>query len=172
MTLFRKFAMRLLHEAAEHSSGECREWADAMLRELDFVESDWQALLWALGSTQAIFRHSGTKLWFRRHSKEARMNDLGKKAVGLVEGIAMAFGLVLLALGLLWIGFRYFPSLGLEQSEWTHLVLVIIIPEIVFVVAAVALWRKRKPMAVGILLWGAVLATHVVLHLASHGMGH
>jgi hypothetical protein len=33
-----------------------------MLRELDFIENDWEALVLALGSTAAIFRHSGREL--------------------------------------------------------------------------------------------------------------
>ena len=48
------------------SSDESREWASAMLRELDFVDSDWEALLWALGSTSCdfhAFRAAGLWVW-------------------------------------------------------------------------------------------------------------
>jgi hypothetical protein len=31
------------------------EWAQALLWEKDFIESDWAALSWALGSTRILF---------------------------------------------------------------------------------------------------------------------
>ncbi len=97
------------------------------------------------------------------------MNDLGRKAVGLVEGIGIAFALVLLGLGLLWAGFLMFPSSGIDRAEWTHVLVVVVIPEILFVLLAIQQWQKRRPMAVGILLFGMVFATHVIVHFASHG---
>ncbi len=97
------------------------------------------------------------------------MNDFGRKAVGLVEGIGIAFGLVLLGLGLLWAGFLMFPSSGIDRAEWTHVLVVVVIPEILFVLLAVRQWQKRRPMAVGLLLFGMVLATHVIVHFASRG---
>ena len=96
------------------------------------------------------------------------MNEMGKKAVGMAEGVGMAVGLLLLALGVMWMGFRYFPSWGLEQAEWKHVLLMIVIPETIFVAAIIGLWRRRRPMAVGILLSAAVLATHVIVHMATH----
>jgi hypothetical protein len=33
-----------------------------MLSELDFIESDWAALFWALGSARAIFKYSIPRL--------------------------------------------------------------------------------------------------------------
>jgi hypothetical protein len=48
---------------------------------------------------------------------------------------------------------------------------VIVLPEIIFVVAIVALWRKRRPMAVGILLLAVTLGTHFIVHVANHYHG-
>jgi hypothetical protein len=166
MTAARRFATRLLLAVARHVCAESREWAEAMLRELDFIESDWEALLWALGSARAMCRHVGRERQSRH--EEARVNEIGKKAVGMAEGVGMAVALLLLALGVMWMGFRYFPSWGLEQAEWKHVLLMIVIPETIFVAAIIGLWRRRRPMAVGILLSAAVLATHVIVHLATH----
>jgi hypothetical protein len=46
----------------------------AMLRELDFIEGEWAALFWALGSAAAILRHaaSGWRAWLKRKSKRRR----------------------------------------------------------------------------------------------------
>jgi hypothetical protein len=60
-----------------------------------------------------------------------------------------------------------FPGLGLDHLEWTHWLTVIVIPEVVFIIAAVALWRKKGPLAVGILLSAVMLAMHFVIHLTT-----
>lgn len=94
------------------------------------------------------------------------MNNLGKKTVGVLSGVGIAAALVVTAFGLLLMTARTFPQLGLERAEWTHILTIVVIPETIFVIAAVMLWRKRLPMAAGILLTGLVLAVHVVVHFA------
>src|ERR1700674_2178308 len=124
MSPIRRLASRLLGAVVRHSSSHSQDWANAMLRELDFIESDWAALFWALGSTTAIFRHSGRGLRARfgksLGQEEERMNHIGKKTAGVVAGIVIAATLVLCAFGLLVLSFRFFPALGLERVEWTH----------------------------------------------------
>ncbi len=171
MSAARKLASGLLRAVARRSPSGSREWADAMLRELDFIESDWEALFWALGSATAIFRHSGRrwKAWFGKKSsqKEGQMNDIGKKTVGMLAGVGIAALLVLSAIGAVLLSFRFFPGLEVEHLKWTHWLTVIVV-ETIFVISAVKLWRKRAPMAVGILLSAVVLAAHVVIHVATH----
>jgi hypothetical protein len=176
MGVGRNLATKLLRAVLRHAPADSREWAEAMLRELDYIEGDWAALFWAMGSASAIFRHSGCglKSWFRKlmrsgkDREEIRMNNLGKKTVGLLFGVGIAAALVVTAFGLLLMTARTFPQLGLERAEWTHILTIVVIPETIFVIAAVMLWRKRLPMAAGILLTGLVLAVHVVVHFAGH----
>jgi hypothetical protein len=171
----RSLATKLLRAALRHCPEESREWAGAMLRELDFIEGEWEALFWALGGTTAIFQHSGLGwrgvlrrlLGKQSEDEEKSMNNIGKKTVGVLSGAGVALALVLIAFGLL-VGTHFlFPSLGLDRAEWTHILTIVVIPEIVFVIAAVMLWRTRRPMAAGILLIGVVLAVHVTMHFAS-----
>jgi len=63
----RRLASWWLGVVAKHTPDESRRWAEAMLRELDFIESDWAALWWATGSTGAIVRGCGREFgaWFR-----------------------------------------------------------------------------------------------------------
>jgi hypothetical protein len=168
MSSARKFASGLLRAVARRAPSGSREWAAAMLRELDFIENDWAALLWALGSAAAIFGHPG-KAWFGRKSseEERQMNEIGKKTVGLLAGVGVAALLILCAIGAVLLSIRFFPGVGPGRIMWTHW-LAIISVETIFVIAAVKLWRKRAPMAVGILLSGIVLAAHVVIHMATH----
>jgi hypothetical protein len=45
---------------------------------------------------------------------------------------------------------------------------VLAIPEAVFVIATVMLWRKKGPVAAGILATGLVMALHVAVHFTLH----
>jgi hypothetical protein len=53
----RRLASAILAGAFRHASQETQEWGNAMVREMDFIESDWAALFWAIGSATAILRH-------------------------------------------------------------------------------------------------------------------
>jgi hypothetical protein len=75
--------------------------------------------------------------------------------------LAGAFGVVRVLLALL-------PASDLKQVQWAELLAVIGVPETLFIVAAVALWRKRRSMAVGIVMSAVTLVAHVVVHLTTH----
>ena len=94
------------------------------------------------------------------------MNDMGKKTVGLLSGMGLAVALVLVAFGLMFGTAVLFPSLGLDHAEWVHVLTIVIIPETVFVTAAILLWRKRTPIAAGILFTAIAIGIHVTVHLA------
>ena len=44
------------------------------------------------------------------------------------------------------------------------------VPEIIFAVIAIKLWRKRRPIAIGVLATAVLLAAHVVTHVATDGI--
>jgi cytochrome bd-type quinol oxidase subunit 2 len=172
MSATRRLASRLLRAVARHSSSDSQDWANAMLRELDFIESDWAALFWALGSTAAIFRHSvprAFRAWLeKRHGQTQglRKESIGKKAAGVTAGIVIVLAVTSFAFALVRQLFYAFPAWDLGSMPWW--VAMIVIPEITFVVTAVAIWRKRRSMATGILLSAIVLAVHFVVHAATH----
>lgn len=166
----RKLATSLLTAVVRFAPETSREWATGMLRELEFVEGDWAALFWALGSTAAVFQHvaSGWRGWFkaRSNNKEARMNNFGKKALGVGTGIVSAAMLALCAFAVLRLVGFLFPAMDLAHAQWTHWLTVIVIPETIFIVATVLLWRKKGPVAAGILVFAIVGALHVAIHVA------
>jgi hypothetical protein len=53
----RGLASTILTAAVRRASPPMREWGSAMLREMDFVESDWAALRWALGVVAVLLKH-------------------------------------------------------------------------------------------------------------------
>jgi hypothetical protein len=165
----RKLAGALLRAVLRLAPEESRDWALAMLRELDFVDGDWAALFWAIGSTTAILRHAATgwRNWLRgKSSQEAGMNSTGKKALGVGFGMLSALALAGCALAVMRIIRIMFP--GLEHSPWVYWLAVMAVPEAIFVIATVMLWRKRGPVAAGILTVGLVMALHVAVHFTLH----
>jgi hypothetical protein len=171
MSGIRNLASCWLRYVMRHAPAKSAEWAAAMLGELESIESDWGALLWALGSTAAVFKctvHEWME-WLGRKSagKENPMpNRNENRTIGILAGAGIAGMLVVFAFGVVDLLFHVFPKWDLGPIPWW--VAVIVIPEIIFVVSVVALWRRRRPMALGILLTAIILATHFAVHLATH----
>jgi hypothetical protein len=173
MSAIRRLASRLLRALVRHASSDSQDWASAMLRELDFIECDWAALFWALGGTKAIFKHSlprGLRARFGKHSNQEEwvtLKHIRKNAAGTVSGVVIAVGVLVCAFGLVRLSFLFFPGSNLERVEWAELLAVIVIPEMIFILGAVALWRKRRSMAVGFAVSALTLVTHVVVHVTT-----
>lgn len=172
MSTPRRIATGLLRAALHFSSTESREWASAMLRELDFIESDWDALLWALGSTTAIFRHSGRELLASLGSKlgikEEKVNDNQKRVLGVMTGVGTGFLLAVGGFVLLLVVLHLISDPA--RMPFAAQLTIVGVPEIIFAVIAIKLWRKRRPIAIGVLATAILLAAHVVTHVATHGI--
>lgn len=170
----RKLAQSLLRLALRLSPDSSREWAGAMLRELDFIDGEWAALWWAVGSVTAVLRHAGRnwQQWLLQFktNEEGRVNSTGKKAIGVVSGAVSALALAGCAFALLRIVDWMFPGLSIARTEWTHWLTMIVIPEIIFIGAGILLWRKRGPIAAGILLVACAIGVHVLAHTVHHAM--
>ncbi len=167
MFAMRRLAARLLRRIPRGSSGVGREWAAGMLRELDFIESDWEALFWALGCRMAILRISARRSWFRfAHARplEHLMRGILRKCAAALSGVAIAGILVVSVFALLEVPFRLFPSFA-ERTPWLPWLTVGAIPATIFNVAVVAFWRKRRPTAIGILLTASALGTHIAMRV-------
>jgi hypothetical protein len=99
MTNLRRFALKILNVTVRLASPGARDWANAMSRELDFIENDWTALRWAVGSTKIVFKRRDVPLadpsdivWAGQSlMKKIRRRTLGGYAVTLSE--AAIFGL-------------------------------------------------------------------------------
>lgn len=174
MSAIRRLASRLLGAAVQHSSSDSQEWVRAMLSELDYIESEWASLFWAMGSARAIFKYSIPRqlhTWLGTRSNEEErpmLKHMRRTAAGTLAGIGIAVGVLVAAFGLVRRLLVIFPASTLKGVESVQMLAVIVVPETIFVVAAVALWRKRRPMAVGLVLSAVTLVAHVVVHLTTH----
>lgn len=172
----RRIAVKLLTAVTRNSRRGSQCWGHAMLREIDFIESDWVSLWWALGGVTAILRHSFVNTissWVTRQLDRRgkwTLKSMGKKAAGLAWGIVISVGVLAFSvLGLTRLPRALFPARNLSQLPWLGWLPVLVIPETVFAFAAIALWSKRRNVARGILLSGVALAVHVIVHVTTHG---
>ncbi|QNI30737.1 hypothetical protein H7849_16620 [Alloacidobacterium dinghuense] len=172
MSRVRGFAKWLLEFVLRSAPRHCEQWARAMLHELDFIEGDWAALFWALGSVAAIFRHCGRELvrmGFRRR-EEADMKETAKNVGWVFAGVVLSAVLVVCAAMLFHLAEYFYPPMN-QSIPWPTWLVVFFLPETLFVIGTVRLWHKRKPMAVGVLLAALIFATHFAMHIVSHFRG-
>ena len=62
MTRLRRLAMKVSCGVVRLAPPEAREWARATAREIEFIESDWAALGWALGGLRILWQPSEHRL--------------------------------------------------------------------------------------------------------------
>ena len=176
MSVARRLAYRLLNSVARHASPDSQDWATAMLRELHFVESDWGALLWALGSVTALVRHSVPRQLRARLEKRfgtaqgGMLKNIRKMTAGMLWGVIIASVVLTISLlGLLSAVQVLFPEWHAGHPRFVEWLAFVVIPEAVFMAAAVALWRRKRSMAAGILLAAVMLMTHAIVHAVTRG---
>jgi putative effector of murein hydrolase LrgA (UPF0299 family) len=172
MPAIRRLATRVIEVVVRHSPPDAQSWGSAMLREMDFVEDDWSAALWALGSTTTLCRYSLVqKLDALIHPMDGAWSlyRVAKKIPAMLAGMIAAAAVLVICLLLL---------SSLLRASWLNpalarlfdRLLFVVIPEALYLAGAIALWRQRKAaMAIGIVAAGAILMAHAVVHFVTHG---
>jgi hypothetical protein len=79
MTIIRGAALKISDAVVRWSSPGCKEWAEGLQREVAFIESDWRALGWAVGSMQVVLD--------RRPPPMRSLDEVSAVAQRLVEGV-------------------------------------------------------------------------------------
>jgi len=90
MSPIRRLAVRISGVVVRRASPGCKEWAEGLAGEVEFVEGDWLALGWALGSVRVLFRNSPVPL--RNASEIARA---GRMFAGSREHVPSAVVLLM-----------------------------------------------------------------------------
>lgn len=170
--MVRAFARWLLGWVVRLTPEESRDWALAMLEELEYVEGDWEALWWAFGSMVAIAQlvergclHSCAV--YAEKWREQVMEHMGKKAGLLAVGAVGTVVLMASVLGFQALGTMLFPGFQIPQGMM-HVVTVILIPGLICGAIGIWIWRKFKPLALGIFLSLAFFGAHIAVHLVHH----
>jgi hypothetical protein len=168
MSAIRRAATRILTFAVSHSAGRNRSWGAAMLREMDFVDNDWTALRWALGSTTAICGQSLIqRLSDCRDSDTRSSQGIKRSMVSVLCGIAAAAAILaasVTALATLTHGAGFEPS----QRRLFGQLFVVAIPFAIYLLGALALRRARWRVSSGIFAAGSTLIAHTVIYIATY----
>jgi hypothetical protein len=170
VSAIRKFAWVILNGLVQHSAGEARSWGNAMLREMDFVENDWSALSWALGSGKALCRFSllqEAKSFLDRAHRELS----GKAMIRRMPTMLLGFTIAAAVLSLCTMTLARLSHISWFDPMYYKIadrLLFVVVPVALYLVSAAALWRRRRSIAVGILTAGVILITHVIVHYATH----
>jgi hypothetical protein len=146
LTPMRRFATRTLEAVVRRARPGVREWGEAMLREMDFIESDWEALYWAIGSVRTV------------NSSSKRSDDMSGEQINRVSGRIIT-GLSALALLTVVTGFLHPRQPEPDEGTGAHifqLSIALIVPMILlfFVTAD---WKKPLRNVRLLALPGAVL---------------
>ena len=146
MRLIRRLATRTLQAAVRRAAPAVREWGDAMLREMDSIESDWEALFWAIGSVRTVTSNS------------TRSGDMRGEQVNRVSG-RIVTSLSVLALLMVITGYLHPRQPEPDEGTGAHifqLSIVLIVPMILLFLVT-ADWKKHLRSVRLLALPGTVL---------------
>jgi hypothetical protein len=114
MTLLRRQALNISSAVVDYASAGSKEWAEGLAREVAFIEGDWAALGWAIGSTRVLFD--------RREAPMASLAEVPSVAQKFTEAARSGAGLwipILQGPDYLW---RYFDTISRSERVGCALV--------------------------------------------------
>lgn len=154
----RGITARLLSFAAACAPTKFAEWARAMLGELDYVEDDWSAFFWALGSIGVLLRFSTIQLLLIPKWRDKSMiRQTGQVLLG-----AVVAGIVCMAGSLVRMAMLKVAGLQLSDVRMSQRLMFILLLEVTYVVIATAQWHRRKFVSVGVSLAGLTQLASVI----------
>jgi hypothetical protein len=166
MSPIRGVARRVLHFVVSLAPPRTRSWGEAMIGEIDHIDDDRDALLWALGGTLALCRCS-----LIEHVKNLRnllANEVSaqRKATHLIKSILSGIGVavVILIISMLTLTtLQRTAWVEPNQARLAQLLFAVVIPDGLCLFAALALRRPQRRLASGILAASAALGAHSII---------
>lgn len=106
--MIRRLGSQILRVAIRRAGPELRGWGEAMLNEMDAIESDWAALRWAIGGAASLFR--GFELPI------SDVSEVPERFERVQNALRRKYNIAYLACFLVMAGFSYylviFPNIG------------------------------------------------------------
>jgi len=166
MSPLRGVARRVLHFVVRLAPPRTRSWGEAMIGEMDHIDDEWDALLWALGGTLALCRCSLIEHLRNLRNFLADEVPTQKEATHLIKSILSGVGvagvvLIISMLTLTTLQRTYWvePS----QARFAQLLFAVVVPDGLCLLAALALWRPQRRLTSGILAAAAALGAHSII---------
>jgi len=166
MSPIRGIALRVLRFVVRLAPPRTRSWGEAMIGEMDHIDDEWDALLWALGGTLALCRCS--LIEHLRNLRKALADEVSaqRKATHLIKSILSGVGVavVILIISMLTLTTLQRTSwVEPHQARLAQLLFAVVIPDALCLFAALALWRPQRRLASGILAAGVALGAHSII---------
>jgi len=166
MSPIRGVARRVLHFVVRLAPPRTRSWGDAMIGEMDHIDDEWDALLWALGGTLALCRCSLIEHLRNLRNFLADEVPTQKEATHLIKSILSGVGvagvvLIISMLTLTTLQRAYWVEPG--QARFAQVLFAVVVPDGLCLLAALALWRPQRRLTSGILAAGAALGAHSII---------
>ena len=166
MSPIRGIAQRGLHFVVRLAPPRTRSWGEAMIGEMDHIDDEGDALLWALGGTLALGRCSLIEHLKNLRSLLADEVSAQRQATHLIKSILSGVGVAVVVLIISMLTVTTLQRTALvepSQARLARLLFAVVIPDALCLLAALASWRPRRRLASGILAAGAALGAHSII---------
>lgn len=166
MSPIRGVARRVLHFVMRLSPARTRSWGEAMIGEMDHIDDDWAALLWALGGTLALCRFSLIEHLRNLRSLPTDEVSAQRKSTHLIKSILSGLGVAVVVLMISMLTLTTLQRASWvepNQARFVQLLFAVVIPDGLCLLAALALWRPQRRLTSGILAAGAALGAHSII---------
>jgi hypothetical protein len=170
MSSTRGVARRVLHFVVRLAPPRTRSWGEAMIGEMDYIDDDWTALLWALGSTLALCRCSLIEHLRNLRNLPADEMSAQRKPTPLIKSILSGVGVAVVVLMISMLALTTLQRTSWvepSQARFVRLFFAVVIPDGLCLLAALALWRSQRRLASGILAAGAALGAHSIIYFVA-----
>jgi hypothetical protein len=166
MSTIRGIAQRVLRFVVRLAPPRTRSWGDAMIGEMDHIDNDWDALLWALGGTLALCRCSLLERLRNLRNLSADEVPAQRKAAHLIKSILSGVGVAVVVLMISMLTLTALQRTALVEptsAGLVQLLFAVVIPDALCLLAALTLWRPQRRLTSGILAAGAALGAHSIM---------
>ena len=166
MSPIRGVARRVLHFVVRLAPPRTRSWGEAMIGEMDHIDDEWDALLWALGGTLALCRCSLIEHLRNLRNFLADEVSAHRKPTHVIKSILSGVGVAVFVLIV-----SMLTLTSLQRTSWVEpsharfaqLLFAVVVPDGLGLLAALALWRPQRRLTSGILAAGAALGAHSII---------
>jgi len=166
MSPIRGVALRVLHFVVRLTPPRTKCWGEAMIGEMDHIDDEWDALLWALGGTLALCRCALIEHLKNLRNLLADEVSAQRKASHLIKSILSGVGVAAVVLIISMFTLTNLQRMALvapSQARLAQLLFAVVIPDVLCLLAALALWRPQRRLTSGILAAGAALGAHSII---------
>lgn len=170
MSPIRGVARRVLQFVVRLAPPRTRSWGEAMIGEMDYIDDDWTALLWALGSTLALCRCSLIEHLRNLRNLPADEMSAQRKPTPLIKSILSGVGVAVVVLMISMLALTTLQRTSWvepSQARFVQLLFAVVIPDGLCLLAALALWRSQRRLASVILAAGAALGAHSIIYFVA-----